>query len=167
MLAIDNRHCVMLLLLDLSAAFDTVDHVILLKRLNSKFSIRGTALDWFRSYLTRELEQWEFVGEDDVEENQEYKEDEEEEENEEDDNEEEEEEEGKEEENREGEGASVPTDLCMICITRPRNESFIHGHTGHQVCCFQCASRLKIEKERCPVCQKKIKLVNKKFVSDS
>ena len=123
---------------------------------------------WGEEEWGEELEQWEFVGEDDVEENQEYKEDEEEEENEEDDNEEEEEEEeGKEEENREGEGASVPTDLCMICITRPRNESFIHGHTGHQVCCFQCASRLKIEKERCPVCQKKIKLVNKKFVSDS
>ena len=50
--AIDNRHCVMLLLLDLSAAFDTVDHEILLKRLNSKFSICGTALDWLRSYLT-------------------------------------------------------------------------------------------------------------------
>ena len=50
--AIDNRHCVMLLLLDLSAAFDTVDREVLLKRLNSKFSICGTALDWFRSYLT-------------------------------------------------------------------------------------------------------------------
>ena len=52
LLAIDNRLCVMLLLLDLSAAFDTLDYEILLKRLNSKFSICGTALDWFRSYLT-------------------------------------------------------------------------------------------------------------------
>ena len=50
--AIDNRLCVMLLLLDLSATFDTLDYEILLKRLNSKFSICGTTLDWFRSYLT-------------------------------------------------------------------------------------------------------------------
>ena len=50
--AIDKRHCVMLLLLDLSAAFDTVDHDILLTRLHSKYSISGIALEWFRSYLT-------------------------------------------------------------------------------------------------------------------
>ena len=37
--AIDKRHCVMLLLLDLSSAFDTVDLDILLKRLHSKYSI--------------------------------------------------------------------------------------------------------------------------------
>ena len=52
MVAIDKRHCVMLLLLDLSAAFDTVDHDILLTRLHSKYSISGIALEWFRSYLT-------------------------------------------------------------------------------------------------------------------
>ena len=51
-LHIDNRHCVILLLLDLSAAFDTVNHDILLKRLHSRFSIYGTALDWFWLYLT-------------------------------------------------------------------------------------------------------------------
>ena len=54
LVAIDKRHCVMLLLLDLSAAFDTdhVDHDILLTRLHSKYSISGTALEWFRYYLT-------------------------------------------------------------------------------------------------------------------
>ena len=47
-----NKHPIMLVLLDLSAAFDTVDKHILFERLYSYFGIRGTALRWFQSYMS-------------------------------------------------------------------------------------------------------------------
>ena len=52
----DDGGYVVLLLLDLSAAFDTVDHTILLNRLDTVFGIKGKALAWFRSYLTGRTE---------------------------------------------------------------------------------------------------------------
>ena len=48
----DNGMVSILSLLDLSAAFDTIDQDILLKRLETSFGIEGIALKWFKSYMT-------------------------------------------------------------------------------------------------------------------
>ena len=50
-LACDKMIPTLLMLLDLSAAFDTVDHEKMLSILKNRFGIRGTALNWFRSFL--------------------------------------------------------------------------------------------------------------------
>jgi hypothetical protein len=47
---IDKGHVGALVLLDMSAAFDTVDHAILANVLQRRFGIQGQALDWFTDF---------------------------------------------------------------------------------------------------------------------
>ena len=52
LMMIDKKRNVLLLLLDLSAAFDTINHKLLLRKLKAMYGIDGTALSWIQSYLS-------------------------------------------------------------------------------------------------------------------
>ena len=49
--AVDSREFVFLVMLDLSAAYDTIDHGILLHCLQNNFGKGGNILKWIKSYL--------------------------------------------------------------------------------------------------------------------
>ena len=49
---IDGGNVSLLTILDLSAAFDTLDYDILINRLSISFGIKGTVLNWIKSYIS-------------------------------------------------------------------------------------------------------------------
>ena len=53
---IKSKPAVVMVLLDLSDAFDTVDNATILSRLEHDFPIKGNALEWFRSYLNNRMQ---------------------------------------------------------------------------------------------------------------
>ena len=62
-MAADAGDVTVLALLDSSDAFDTVDHVILLQRLQTTHHVTGNDLQWFRSYLHGRYQSVLFAGE--------------------------------------------------------------------------------------------------------
>ena len=51
-MSMDNKEVTLLVLLDLTGAFDTTEHSIRLNILQQDFGVVGTALNWFDSFLS-------------------------------------------------------------------------------------------------------------------
>ena len=60
--AADGQQVTLLGLLDMSAAFDAVDHDILLHRLETSYGVRGRALRWLTSFLTGRTQAVSYAG---------------------------------------------------------------------------------------------------------
>jgi hypothetical protein len=60
--AADTKQVTLLGMLDISAAFDCVDHSLLLKRLETGFGLIDVVLDWLRSFLTDRTQQVAYAG---------------------------------------------------------------------------------------------------------
>ena len=50
--ALDQKRVVVLVMLDLSSAFDVIDHGLMLTRIQHSFGVTVEALDWMRSYIS-------------------------------------------------------------------------------------------------------------------
>ena len=62
LLSMDDQKVTLLVMLDLSAAFDTINHNILLETSGSGFCVGGTALKWFTSNLSQITRQVQIKG---------------------------------------------------------------------------------------------------------
>ncbi len=54
----DKGNASVLILLDLSAEFDTADHCILINRLGTFIGLSGNVLNWFETYITEKTLWW-------------------------------------------------------------------------------------------------------------
>lgn len=55
-------------------------------------------------------------------------------------------------------------DVCIICLTEPKNSAFVHSGLLHACCCYRCAIKVWNKQNRCPVCNLQVNNVLKLFV---
>ena len=53
---------------------------------------------------------------------------------------------------------------CQLCCSGPKDAVLVHGKSGHQMCCYRCAKRLRRHGKPCPICRRRIQRVIRNFV---
>jgi len=51
--------------------------------------------------------------------------------------------------------------LCSVCLLKPKNGLFNHGHTSHLYCCYTCSKQIWVKSGKCPICNSKVRYVTK------
>jgi hypothetical protein len=54
---------------------------------------------------------------------------------------------------------SYPVKRCIVCEEKYCDSTFIHGESGHSVCCYSCAKYIEGNDKRCPICRENISKV--------
>jgi hypothetical protein len=54
-------------------------------------------------------------------------------------------------------------DKCIVCANTKPQCVFVHGETGHSVCCLTCGQRLMEKKMKCPICRQPIEKLIRLF----
>ncbi|XP_057312636.1 uncharacterized protein LOC130654088 [Hydractinia symbiolongicarpus] len=55
------------------------------------------------------------------------------------------------------------SEKCIICYSKRKEATIVHGNTGHFCCCLSCASILKSGGDNCPICRASIDLVIRQY----
>lgn len=59
--------------------------------------------------------------------------------------------------------ASTATEMCTICLVRPKCAVLVHGRLGHRLTCYKCAQTLEKNNLPCPVCRRRIQNIVRIF----
>ncbi|XP_057302883.1 uncharacterized protein LOC130637047 [Hydractinia symbiolongicarpus] len=54
-------------------------------------------------------------------------------------------------------------DKCIICLSKRKSATFVHGRMGHCCCCLSCASILENRRDKCPICRAPIDFVIRQY----
>mmetsp|Transcript_53168 Transcript_53168/g.78913 ORF Transcript_53168/g.78913 Transcript_53168/m.78913 type:complete len:224 (+) Transcript_53168:175-846(+) len=53
--------------------------------------------------------------------------------------------------------------VCIMCFSQPVDSTFVHGVTGHSICCFECAQQVCNRNKICPVCRQRVDIAIRNF----
>eukprot|EP00656_Telonema_subtile_P053224 TRINITY_DN7646_c0_g4_i1.p1 TRINITY_DN7646_c0_g4~~TRINITY_DN7646_c0_g4_i1.p1 ORF type:complete len:267 (-),score=98.88 TRINITY_DN7646_c0_g4_i1:110-910(-) len=59
--------------------------------------------------------------------------------------------------------ALIEKKLCAVCMAEEADATFVHGDSGHQACCHECALAVKTSTGKCPICNQQIEAVIRHF----